>query len=253
MRTEQRQNLSPAPAEPSVEEPAKNKVDLSLTQVLGGALAAMTAAFLGSRLSVAGTVVGAAVASITAAVAGSLYTASLRTTRERVRTVWQGRVQGSALPTRLESTGSRNLSSTTDAPAQPSAPVAVASSHLNWRTVLIGALAAFALAAVVLTGVELATGSSLSGGGGTTISQVTEPRRSTPQQDATPSAAPSSATPSATATGSPAPSATPSETSSPAPAPTASSTEQPTAAPSTTAPVSPTPQATPTGTPTPQG
>jgi hypothetical protein len=254
MRTEQRQNLSPAPAEPSVEEPAKNKVDLSLTQVLGGALAAMTAAFLGSRLSVAGTVVGAAVASITAAVAGSLYTASLRTTRERVRTVWQGRVQGSALPTRLESTGSRNLSSTTDAPAQPSAPVAVASSHLNWRTVLIGALAAFALAAVVLTGVELATGSSLSGGGGTTISQVTEPRRSAPQQDATPSAAPSSASPSATATTSPTPSTAPSETSTPAPAPTTSSTEQPTAAPSTTAPaVSPTPEAVPSGTPTPQG
>ena len=55
-------------------------LDLSATQVVGGALAAMTAAALGSQLSVAGTVVGAALASIIAAVAGSLYTASLRRT-----------------------------------------------------------------------------------------------------------------------------------------------------------------------------
>ena len=53
---------------------------LSIAQVVGGALAAMTAAALGSRLSVAGTVVGAAFASVIAAVAGALYTASLRRT-----------------------------------------------------------------------------------------------------------------------------------------------------------------------------
>ena len=35
-------------------------LDLSATQIVGGALAAMTAAALGSRLSVAGTIVGAA-------------------------------------------------------------------------------------------------------------------------------------------------------------------------------------------------
>ncbi len=57
------------------------QLDLSATQIVGGALAAMTAAALGSQLSVAGTVVGAALASIIAAVAGSLYTASLRRTQ----------------------------------------------------------------------------------------------------------------------------------------------------------------------------
>ena len=59
------------------------ELDLSATQVVGGALAAMTAAALGSQLSVAGTVVGAALASIIAAVAGSLYTApcAVRVTR----------------------------------------------------------------------------------------------------------------------------------------------------------------------------
>ncbi len=55
--------------------------------MLGGALAAMTAAALGSQLSVAGTVIGAAVASIVAAVAGALYSASLAHTGNRVKTV----------------------------------------------------------------------------------------------------------------------------------------------------------------------
>ena len=47
----------------------------------------MTAAALGSRLSLAGTVLGAAFASIIAAVAGALYTASLRRTSRGVSTV----------------------------------------------------------------------------------------------------------------------------------------------------------------------
>src|SRR5215217_261702 len=67
------------------------KFELSLSQVLGGALAAMTAAAIGSRLGSAGTVIGAAAASVVAAVSGAVYTASLRHTHEKVRTVWSGR------------------------------------------------------------------------------------------------------------------------------------------------------------------
>jgi hypothetical protein len=256
MNPEPRQTTAPTQPPSPDAEPAKSMIDLSLTQVLGGALAAMTAAFLGSRLSVAGTVVGAAVASIVAAVAGSLYTASLRTTRERVRTVWQGRVSGSALPASVETTGSRDPGTSGEAPAQPSAPqrdLGAVSARVSWRTVLVAAFAAFALAAVVLTGVELATGSALSGGTGTTVGQVTEPRPATPTEDATPSAAASSASPSATAP--PTPSSAPSETAAPAPLPSAARTAEPTAEPSTAAPsATPTAEATPGSvTPSPQG
>ncbi|WP_168207588.1 hypothetical protein [Microlunatus elymi] len=59
-------------------------LDLSLSQVIGGALAAMTAAALGSRLGVAGTLIGAALASVVASVAGSLYTSGIRHTRAGV-------------------------------------------------------------------------------------------------------------------------------------------------------------------------
>ena len=78
-------------AEAGNKQSKAKQLDLSATQIVGGALAAMTAAALGSRLSVAGTIVGAALASIIAAVAGSLYTASLRRTRDKVKTVfWTG-------------------------------------------------------------------------------------------------------------------------------------------------------------------
>src|SRR4051794_41664974 len=65
----------------------KSGFDLSVTQVLGGALAAVTAALLGAQLSVAGTVIGAALASIITAVGGALFTTSLRRTRHQGTTL----------------------------------------------------------------------------------------------------------------------------------------------------------------------
>ena len=222
---------APAPGEPR--QPDKPKFDLSVAQVAGGALAAMTAAFLGSRLSVAGTVVGAALASIVAAVAGNVYTASLRTTHEKVRTVFKGRVAGSDMPA--------EVAEIAPASATPVHPSSIPSRRrLSVRSMLLGALAAFALAAAALTGIELATGQALSGEDGTTITQVTEQRASAPTQKPAPAATADTASPSASASDSPA--ATPSETpSSPAPVP----------APSTPADSpSPSPSGTPTPTPT---
>ena len=239
----------------SAEEPAKPKLDLSVTQVLGGALAAMTAAYLGSRLSVAGTVVGAALASIVAAVAGSVYTASLRSTRSRVRTVWQGRVAGSALPASVELVEDEAGADPTGPLTQPHLPATAAAAvpplrgrRLSWKSVAAVALAAFALAGVTLTGVELATGGALSGGDGTTLNQVTEqvtePRRADPKPTASTSPEPvepaSSATESSSAEPSEAP--CPVVTSAP-PQPSAEPTESaptPAPAPSTTLPVEPT-------------
>jgi hypothetical protein len=247
MTTEQR--LHPASPPGPAAEPDKPKLDLSLTQVLGGALAAMTAAYLGSRLSVAGTVVGAAVASIVAAVAGSVYTASLRTTQHRVKTVFQGRVGGTSVPTTVETVPSWDLPTGTDAPAQPSAPLTAGDARrprLPWKTVALSALGAFLLAAVALTGLELATGSSLSGEEGTTVTQVTEPQRPAPQ-DASPSASPSSSSPSsASAT----PSSTPTASSTPTtePTPSVDSTPAPAPLPSEAAPSASSPAPVPSAT-----
>ena len=88
---------------------------------------------------------------------------------------------------------------------------AAARAPVNWKSIVVGALAAFALAAVALTGIELVTGHALSGGDGTTITQVSEPSSAMPRppsrarrprrrarlREPTPSATASASTPDA--------------------------------------------------------
>ncbi|MBB5153887.1 hypothetical protein [Saccharopolyspora phatthalungensis] len=59
------------------------KVDVAPAQVAGAALASVTAAFLGSRLGVAGTVAGAGMTSVVITVGGALYQRSLENAKEK--------------------------------------------------------------------------------------------------------------------------------------------------------------------------
>src|SRR5215213_5933564 len=164
--------------QPDGKKAEKGQLGLSVTQVVGGALAAMTAAALGSQLSVAGTVVGAALASIIAAVAGSLYTASLRRTSDKVKTVfYTGQPNEVEEPTVMEIVEDREghvAGQRSHLVAPESIDTSPVRRKLNWKRVLVVALAAFGIAAVSLTAFELATGNALSGGEGTTIQQVRE-------------------------------------------------------------------------------
>ena len=155
-------------------------LDLSVTQIIGGALAAMTAAALGSQLSAAGTLVGAALASIVAAVAGALYTASIRRTREKVKTVfYTGQPNEVDEPTVIDIvadseghiTGQRSHLVEPEPERGPRPR-----PKLNWKRVVVAALAIFGIAGVSLTAFELVTGNALSGGDGTTFQQVSEGR-----------------------------------------------------------------------------
>ena len=225
----------PPPPTSETPPPPKPTLDLSLSKIVGGALAAMTADALGSRLSVAGTIIGAALASVIAAVAGALYTASLKRTQDKVRTVWTGRTAGGAQPTRVETVSWDHAPTAGEAPSQalrrPSGPRTA--SRVSWKGIVVAALAAFGIAAVSLTGYELISGHALSGGTGTTITQAAEPSKPTPTvKKATPSA---SADPSATAE------ASDQATSRPSSAPTTTTSSEPTA--------SSTPSASPTATP----
>jgi septum formation inhibitor MinC len=159
----------------------KSGLDLSVTQVVGGALAAVTAALLGSQLSVAGTVIGAALASIITAVGGSLYTASLRRTHDKVKTVFYTSQPNEVdEPTVMEIVADReghiagqrsHLVAPEPAPSQRRR-----GPKLNWKRIVVAALAAFGIAAVALTTFELVTGHAVSGGEGTTFQQVSEGR-----------------------------------------------------------------------------
>ena len=233
--------------EPATEQEKKFWLDLSLTQVVGGALAAMTAAALGSRFSVAGTVVGAALASVIAAVAGALYTASLRRTHETVRVVLGGR------PTHAAGIESPS----TPAQPVPDVPAVVAPRSLprlagtadtsarasRRRTLVVrsvvGAAATFALAAGALTMYEALIGHALSGGSGTTFSQVQqdgpEDRRTDKQAPVPSESADPSPTAEPSAEPSTEPSVTPEAESSPTAEPSAEPSVTPTAEPSATA------------------
>src|SRR5918998_3183495 len=68
-----------------MQDQAKQAVQLSVAQVLAGALAAVSAAVVASTFGLAGTLIGAAVTSVVATVAGALYTHSLERARTRIR------------------------------------------------------------------------------------------------------------------------------------------------------------------------
>lgn len=63
----------PIDVEPATDDqPRQKMLELSMTQIIGGSLAAATAAVLGSRLGVVGTIAGAMLISIISAVAGAI-------------------------------------------------------------------------------------------------------------------------------------------------------------------------------------
>jgi hypothetical protein len=229
-------------------EPASEKkswLDLSPVQVMGGALAAMTAAGLGSRFSVEGTVVGAALASVIAAVASALYTASLRHTSAAVRGALGGR-RSPASATRSPS--ARKPVPTGSTAVTPKALAALADPSRRRTVVLssvLGALAIFVLAGGVLTIYEAVAGQALSGGRGTTISQVqqegSENRRTDdPAPAPTDSAEPSeSAEPTPTAESSDTPETESAPTDEPSAEPSAEPSVDPSAEPSATAQAEP--------------
>lgn len=169
-------------------------LDLSVTQILGGSMAAATAAFLGSRLGLLGTITGAAIGSVVTAVAANLYTNSMARAREAVvlaRAHNRGAVESRRpdwwrLPDRA---GSRRLLATA------------------------GVL--FAVAAAFLTGVQLTTGAQVTG---TTIGRsAAAPAVEAPPGSDAPGVSRSSGTdasrvgttkPTSAATGTPTPAAT---------------------------------------------
>ena len=232
-------------ATPTVEQPGpepekKSRLDLSPVQVMGGALAAMTAAGLGSRLGAEGTIVGAALASVIAAVAGALYTASLRRTSAVVRGALGGR-RGPAAEAEARSAPGPGPGGSTAALDAPSGPARTNRRRTLILSSVVGAVAIFALAGGALTLYEAFAGQALSGGDGTTFSQVRQDDSGDrPADDQSPSptesAEPSeSAEQTPTAESSQTPEAETAPTTEPAPEPSVEPSAGPSADPSATA------------------
>ena len=249
-------------AEDQPEKQGEKKTQVSPAQVGGAALASVTAAFLGSRLGVAGTVVGAALTSVIITVGGALYQRSIEKTKEkavvaaarasvlRQRRVPPGQAGAEAATRKLQVSGLQWPGG--EAVEEPATELVEREARTvlsppvprrRWgRWTLVGATcsAVFAVAMLLVTGFENVTGRPLSGGDdGTTLGQVFKPAPRAPVEIApaeptTSEPAPTSETPTAEPSAPPTsseqprpseqpPSPSPSETGSPA---TPSSTAQ---------------------------
>ncbi|MGI8814405.1 MAG: hypothetical protein ACR2G2_03695 [Pseudonocardia sp.] len=142
--------------------PVSRAAELSTSKVLAGGMAAATSAVVGSHYGVLGTVGGAAVGSVVTTVGATIYQRSLEHARDRVAR----RMPHSAAPRQ------RTVAAVGRLPLRR-----------VLRVSLIGTLLIFGLALGVVTGIEWAKGSPLSGGsGGTSLGHVFTP----PAADARP-------------------------------------------------------------------
>jgi len=171
---------------PAIEETPRRS-DLSFSKVSAAALAAITAAVLGSTIGVAGTVIGAAVASVITTVSSALYQRSLERSREGVR----------LLAARTIPLPRQRPQSDVPQPEVPQSPTAALEDvqplavpgpttarlrrTMRWTAMAAGSVAAFALAMMVITGFENATGQTLSDGNTSTVSQVFGGEKRTPE------------------------------------------------------------------------
>ncbi|MFC9650628.1 hypothetical protein [Streptomyces sp. NPDC056937] len=146
----------------------RERLELSVPQVAGSALAAVAAAVLASRLGVYGTIVGAGVVSVIATCGGPVFQHLFRRTGEQIREVTvQAKPGGRQLPVRDDGPGH---------PPLPDGEFGAATTHgtrvRGWKRPLRAAVVVFVLAMVGITGFELAAGRDLSGSGGTTVGYV---------------------------------------------------------------------------------
>lgn len=150
-----------------------------LSQVFAGALAAVTAALIGSTMGVAGTVLGAGLASVISTVGGAIYLRSIKRTTEGVRTVHAKVVGRSAGTTVLVSSEDPDATPGEEVEAEPADQLPdgpPAGARRRWPVLVASTLAAFALGMLVVTGVEWLRGESLSGEQGTTFSGIVSPK-----------------------------------------------------------------------------
>ena len=182
-----------APQPPRSSDLTPRATDLKLSRVAAAALAAVTTALLGSRLGAEGTLIGAAGASVITTVATSVYQASLERSRERVRSM--AHRNRPAHPAAVDTLPAEDTllagEQLRDHAAQPP-PSSGRSTGWRWAGVVVAALGGFALAMMVITGIEWASGRTVGGNGkGTTIGQVVN-GQSGPHQ---PTAPPATTTP----------------------------------------------------------
>lgn len=225
------------------------RLEMKPLEVGVGAGAAVIAAFASSYLGTAGTLTGAALASVVGTVSTSVLRSSAARSAERVRET-TARLRETRTGSMPQPTDVRPVESGSDPEGPAGTPLVGAPDpergrrpgRKQWVMLGVGTAIAFAVALVLITGIEAAAGKPLAGlvgkqtGGGTTLGRATGADSGS---SGTTPASPT-ATPTATSTGEPTASTTEDPSASPTPEPSATEpTPEPsatTAAPTVSAP-----------------
>ncbi|MET7936120.1 hypothetical protein [Streptomyces sp. NPDC005322] len=147
------------------------RLELSVPQVAGSALAAVAAAVLASKLGVYGTILGAGVVSVVATAGGTLFQHLFHRTGEQIKEV---RVQ--TRPKRGRGAAAPGRGTKPAAPGEYGEPTTHGTRLRGAKRPLLATLAAFSVAMGTITGIEWFSGGPVSnvwGGdrGGTTVSE----------------------------------------------------------------------------------
>jgi hypothetical protein len=232
-----------------------------------GAGAAVVTAFASSYLGTAGTLTGAALASVVGTVSTSVLRTSADHSAERLRQttarIRQTRASAMPAPTDTHPVETGTTGTTGDQPAaqllgapdpDPTAERTRTLSRPRWVMLGVGAVIAFAVSLVAITGIESAAGKPLAGlvgkesGGGTTLGRATGTDTGSSTGDDAPDPTPTP-TPAPTTSGQPSQTTTENPSGSPTSGPTPTG---PTPTPSATTGSAPAPTRAPNGSPVPR-
>ncbi|MFF4474276.1 hypothetical protein ACFYZ3_32570 [Streptomyces sp. NPDC001599] len=158
------------------------RIDLSVPQVAGSALAAVVAAKLASSFGVYGTIAGAGLISVVATCGGSVLQHFFKRTGEQIRvkrTVAAVRIDGrttsvpAAAPDPNPAAASGSASGSASASASASGEFTEGTVYRartkGWRRPLVAAALVFGVTMAGITVYEFASGQNLSGGHSTTV------------------------------------------------------------------------------------
>ncbi|MFA3875946.1 hypothetical protein ABS735_20045 [Streptomyces sp. MMCC 100] len=158
------------------------RIDLSVPQVAGSALAAVVAAKLASSFGVYGTIVGAGLISVVATCGGSVLQHFFKRTGEQIRvkrTVATVRIGGGTAsvpaavrapaPGRASASGPASGSGSGSASGDFTEGTVYRARSRGWRRPVVAAALVFGVTMAGITVYEVASGQNLSGGHSTTV------------------------------------------------------------------------------------
>ncbi|MFF9495206.1 hypothetical protein [Streptomyces flaveolus] len=197
-------------------EVESKRIDLSVPQVAGSALAAVVAAKLASSFGVYGTIVGAGLISVVATCGGSVFQHFFRRTAEQLRAK-------RAAEAGVAAGAGRSGGRTVPAPGEFTEGTVYRARVTSWKRPLVAAALVFGVTMGGITAYEVVSGHNLSGGQSTTVGSAlsghgksaSDPGEPGGSGDSEESPAPTgSQDPGDSGTGDDAPAATPSGTPS---------------------------------------